>query len=161
LASILGSATVLDRVPAIKQNDRMQSLVETVLEEAKRLDEDIQRLLDATRVTARDGRPQHEPVDVAELVDQSVARKHKQLAMHEVRVDLTGDLPRVLADPALLEQAIGQLLENAAKYSAAGSLIRVTVRREHHEVVVSVRDQGTGLTQSEINRIGRRSFRGP
>src|SRR5262245_20115242 len=161
LASILGSATVLDRVPAIKQNDRMQSLVETVLEEAKRLDEDIQRLLDATRVTASDVRPQHKPIDVADLVNQSVARKYKQLAMHEVRVDISTGLPHVLADPALLEQAIGQLLENAAKYSAAGSLIRVTAQREHHEVVVSVCDQGGGLTQSEIMRIGQQSFRSP
>jgi K+-sensing histidine kinase KdpD len=160
LASILGSATVLDRVPAIKQNDRMQSLVETVLEEAKRLDEDIQRLLDATRVAARDRRPQHKPIDVLELVKQSVARKYKQLAMHDVRVEVPPDLPRILADPALVEQAIGQLLENAAKYSAAGSLIKITARREHHEVVVSVRDQGSGLTQTEMTRIGQQSFRG-
>jgi two-component system, OmpR family, sensor histidine kinase KdpD len=160
LASILGSATVLDRVPAIRQNDRMQSLVETVLEEAKRLDEDIQKLLDATRVAARDRRPQHKPIDVLELVNQSVARKHKQLAMHDVRVEVPTDLPRILADSALVEQAIGQLLENAAKYSAAGSLIKITARRDHNEVVVSVRDQGSGLTQAEMMRIGQQSFRG-
>jgi K+-sensing histidine kinase KdpD len=160
LASILGSATVLDRVPAIRQNDRMQSLVETVLEEAKRLDEDIQKLLDATRVAARDRRPQHKPIDVLELVNQSVARKYKQLAMHDVRVEIPTDLPRILADSALVEQAIGQLLENAAKYSAAGSLIKITARRDHNEVVISVRDQGSGLTQTEMMRIGQQSFRG-
>jgi two-component system sensor histidine kinase KdpD len=138
----------------------MQSLVETVLEEAKRLDEDIQKLLDATRVAARDRRPQHKPIDVLELVNQSVARKYKQLAMHDVRVEVPTDLPRILADSALVEQAIGQLLENAAKYSAAGSLIKITARRDHNEVVVSVRDQGSGLTQTEMMRIGQQSFRG-
>jgi two-component system, OmpR family, sensor histidine kinase KdpD len=160
LASILGSASVLDRVPAIRQNEQFQSLVESVLEEAKRLDDDIQKLLDATKIAARNVRPQHDSVDIVKLIDRSVARKRRQLERHDLRIDVARDLPRVLADPLLVEQAVAQLLENAAKYSAAGSVINIDARLEYQNVVISVTDQGSGLTTTEKALVGRRAFRG-
>jgi len=160
LASILGSASVLDRVPAVKANDQMQGLVETVLEEAKRLDTDIQRLLDATRLAAGNVRAEHQQIDTANLINQAVARKRRQLANHDLRIDVPTDLPPVLADPTLIEQAIAQLLENASKYSPAGSPITIAARLDRQEVLVSVRDLGWGLTQAERGQIGQRAFRG-
>ncbi len=160
LASILGSASVLDRVPAIRQNEQIQSLVESVLDEAKRLDGDIQRLLDATKIAAQKVRPQQEAVDAMELIDRAVARKRRQLERHELRIDVAPDLPFVLADPMLVEQAVAQLLDNAAKYSAAGSVISIAARLEHQNVMISVTDRGSGLTTTEKALVGRRAFRG-
>ena len=160
LASILGSASVLDRVPAIRQNEQIQSLVESVLEETKRLDDDIQKLLDATKIAARNIRPQYESVDIVELIDRSVARKRRQLERHDLRIDVAGDLPGVLAEPTLVEQAVAHLLENAAKYSETGSVINIAARLEHQNVVISVTDQGSGLTMTEKALVGRRAFRG-
>jgi two-component system sensor histidine kinase KdpD len=160
IASIVGSASVLDRVPAIRQNGQVQSLVESVLEEAKRLDDDIQKLLDATRIAARNVRPQQQSVDILDVVDRSVGRKRRELDRHDLRINVARDVPRVLADPVLIEQAVAQLLENAAKYSAAGSVISIAARREHQNVVISVTDQGSGLTTTEKALVGRRAFRG-
>jgi two-component system sensor histidine kinase KdpD len=160
LASIVGSASVLDRVPAIRQNGQIQPLVESVLEEAKRLDDDIQKLLDATKIAARNVRPQQECVDILELIDRSVARKRRELDRHNLRVNVAGDLPRVLADPVLVEQAVAQLLDNAAKYSSTGSSITIAARLEHRNVVISVTDEGSGLTVTEKSLVGRRAFRG-
>jgi two-component system sensor histidine kinase KdpD len=160
LASIVGSASVLDRVPAIRQNGQIQPLVESVLEEAKRLDDDIQKLLDATRIAARNVRPQQQCVDILELINRSVVRKRRELDRHDLRVNVARDVPRVLADPVLVEQAVAQLLENAAKYSVAGSLINVGARLDHQNVVISVTDQGSGLTTTEKALVGRRAFRG-
>ncbi len=67
---------------------------------------------------------------------------------------------RVLADPLLVEQAVAQLLENAAKYSSTGSVISVTARLEHQNVVIAVTDEGCGLTTTEKSLVGRRGFRG-
>jgi K+-sensing histidine kinase KdpD len=160
LASIVGSASVLDRVPAIRQNGQIQPLVESVLDEAKRLDGDIQKLLDATKIAARNARPHQELVDTLELIDRSVARKRRELDRHDLRIDVPRDLPRVLADPVLVEQAVAQLLENAAKYSSTGSVIAVTARLEHQNVVIAVTDEGSGLTTTEKSQVGRRAFRG-
>jgi two-component system, OmpR family, sensor histidine kinase KdpD len=60
----------------------------------------------------------------------------------------------------LVEQALGQLLENAAKYSPLGSEIRINSRCEDGCVILSVQDQGVGLTAEEKSQLGRRSFRG-
>jgi two-component system sensor histidine kinase KdpD len=160
LASIVGSASVLDRVPAIRQNGQIQPLVESVLDEARRLDDDIQKLLDATKIAARNVRPQQECVDILELINRSVARKRRELDRHDLRINVARDVPRVLADPVLVEQAVAQLLENAAKYSAAGSAIDIAAQLEHQNVVISVTDQGSGLTTTEKSLIGRRAFRG-
>jgi K+-sensing histidine kinase KdpD len=160
IASIVGSASVLDRVPAIRQNGQVQSLVESVLEEAKRLDDDIQKLLDATRIAARNVRPQQLSVDILDVIDRSVGRKRRELDRHDLRINVARDVPRVLADPVLIEQAVAQLLENAAKYSAAGSVISIAARLEHQNVVISVTDQGSGLTTTEKALVGRRAFRG-
>ncbi|MBV8744370.1 MAG: DUF4118 domain-containing protein [Xanthobacteraceae bacterium] len=160
IASIVGSASVLDRVPAIRQNGQIQPLVESVLDEAKRLDDDIQKLLDATRIAARNARPQQECVDILELIDRSVGRKRRELDRHDLRINVARDVPRVLADPVLVEQAVAQLLENAAKYSVAGSVITIAARLDHQNVVISVTDQGSGLTTTEKSLVGRRAFRG-
>jgi two-component system sensor histidine kinase KdpD len=60
----------------------------------------------------------------------------------------------------LVEQAVAHLLENAAKYSPAGSVITIAARLEHQNVVISVTDRGSGLTPSEKSLVGRRTFRG-
>jgi two-component system sensor histidine kinase KdpD len=160
IASIVGSASVLDRVPAIREDGQVQSLVESVLDEAKRLDDDIQKLLDATRIAARNVRPQQQCVDILDVIDRSVGRKRRELDRHDLRINVARDVPRVLADPVLVEQALAQLLENAAKYSAAGSVISIAARLEHQNVVISVTDQGSGLTTTEKALVGRRAFRG-
>ena len=160
LASIVGSASVLDRVPAIRQNGQIQPLVESVLDEARRLDDDIRKLLDATRIAARNVRPPQECIDILEIIDRSVRRKRRELDRHDLRINVARDVPRVLADPVLVEQAVAQLLENAAKYSGVGSVISIAAKLEHQNVVISVTDQGSGLTTTEKSLVGRRAFRG-
>jgi len=59
-----------------------------------------------------------------------------------------------------MEQALVQILDNAAKYSPLGSTISVTARRERDEIVLAMSDQGTGFTQEEREHVGERFFRG-
>jgi signal transduction histidine kinase len=62
-------------------------------------------------------------------------------------------------DSGLIEEACGQLLENAAKYSPSGSTISISARAEQERVILSVSDQGVGITPDEQQQLGRRSFR--
>jgi two-component system sensor histidine kinase KdpD len=78
-----------------------------------------------------------------------------------VALDLDSNLPIVHVDPAQVEQALVQILDNAAKYSAPGSPIRVTARADDHTVVLAVHDRGAGLTGEEKRQVGDRFFRGP
>jgi two-component system sensor histidine kinase KdpD len=79
---------------------------------------------------------------------------------HKLKVDIESALPLLNIDPVLLEQAVGQIIENAAKYSPVGSDIAVVARAEREHVVLSVADQGAGLTSEETDQLFRRAVRG-
>jgi two-component system, OmpR family, sensor histidine kinase KdpD len=70
------------------------------------------------------------------------------------------DLPLLYADPILLEQALGQIIDNAVKYSQAGSMVTVGARIQGASVVLSVQDEGIGLVGDERTRLWERFFRG-
>jgi K+-sensing histidine kinase KdpD len=160
LTSILGSASVLEQTPAVQENTGIHSLVDAIHDEAKFLDNSIQNLLNATRIAARGVQPRLEWVDPADIVNAAIKQRSQRLAKHRIAPDLGADLPLVKVESALLEQAFGQLLENAAKYSPADSVIKVAAYAEKDGVVLSVRDDGAGLTPEESQQLGHRAFRG-
>jgi two-component system sensor histidine kinase KdpD len=135
-------------------------LVEAITEEVERLDGFTRNLLNATRVSANDVRPHLEYADPRDIVNAAIRRKSRQLQQHEVKIRFADDLPLVNVDSALVEEACGQLLENAAKYSASGSTISISTWSEQGRVIWSVSDQGVGITPDEQRQLGRRSFRG-
>jgi K+-sensing histidine kinase KdpD len=160
LASIIGSTSVLDQIPSVRRSHRVHALVEAVREQANRLDGDIQNLLNAARITGHGIRPHLEWTDPTDIVSAAVRQKSERLAGHRLEHAIGPDLPLVKVSSVLVEQAFGQLLENAAKYAPVGSTIRIAAHVDHDRVVLSVSDQGAGLTSEEKQQIGNRSFRG-
>ena len=159
LAAIRGSASVLDSMPLIRGDDRIHSLVEAISDEVEQLDGFIQNLLNATRVTAGGVSPRLEWADPRDIVDAAIRGRARRLAAHKVEIEFAEDLPLVNVDSGLIEESLGQLLENAAKYSPSGSTISVSTRAEPARVIFSVSDQGVGITPDEQQQLGRRSFR--
>jgi len=160
LASILGSCSVLNQMPAIRNDRRSQALVEAIHDQAGQLDSEICDLLNATRISAKGVRPQLMWTDPTDIVSAALKQKERRLASHWVELDLDRDIPLVRVDSVLVEQALGQLLENAAKYSPTGSEIKISSRCERDHVVLAVKDQGSGLTADEKGQLGKRCFRG-
>ena len=159
LAAIRGSASVLESMPSIRSEDRAHSLVEGITDEVERLDGFIGNLLNATRVNASDVRPHLECADPRDIVNAAIRRRSRQLAAHNLDVRFDDDLPMINVDSALVEEACGQLLDNAAKYSPSGSTISVNTRAAQGRVILSISDQGVGITPDEQQQLGRRSFR--
>jgi two-component system, OmpR family, sensor histidine kinase KdpD len=159
LAAIRGSASVLDSIPVIREDRRIHSLVEAISDEAVQLDDFIQNLLNATRVTAGGVNPRLEWSDPKDIVNAAIRRRARRLAAHNVETEFAEDLPLVNVDSRLIEESCGQLLENAAKYSPSGSTISIRIRAEQGRVILSVSDEGVGITPDEQQQLGRRSFR--
>jgi K+-sensing histidine kinase KdpD len=161
LAAIRGSASVLDSMPEIRKDVQAHALVEAIAGETAELDGFIQNLLNATRVTGGDVSPRLEWADPKDIVNAAVKRRARRLTAHKVETEFAAELPLICVDSGLIEEAVGQLLENAAKYSPSGSTISVRALAEHGQVVLYITDQGVGITPDEQQHLGRRSFRSP
>ena len=161
LSSILGAATILYNAPALAGDARLHELTGVVRDEAERLNNDIQNLLDATTISSQQVRPKLQWVEPVDIVNAAIEHRRRRLAGHPLTLDLDSNLPIVRADPAQVEQALVQILDNAAKYSADGAPIRVAARPQGPAVVLSVHDRGAGLSQEEKAQVGGRFFRGP
>jgi two-component system sensor histidine kinase KdpD len=161
LASILGAAVALVRTPMIAQEPRLTALATIARDEAERLDNDIQNLLDATRISAEAVRPKLEWTELTDVINAAIERKSRQLSTHRLELNVPSDLPLLNVDPILLQQAIEQFLDNAAKYSAPGTTVTIAAVRHDNQVQVTITDHGQGLTSEETSRLGQRFFRGP
>jgi K+-sensing histidine kinase KdpD len=159
LAAIRGSASVLDSMPLIQRDERARLLVEAISDEAAELDDFVRRLLNATRLTAGGISPKLEWSDPKDILNAAIKARARRLASHRVETGFAEDLPLVNVDSGLIAESCGQLLENAAKYSPSGSTISVSARNRHGDVVLSISDQGVGVTPDERLNLGRKSFR--
>ncbi|HEY1365189.1 MAG TPA: DUF4118 domain-containing protein [Xanthobacteraceae bacterium] len=160
LAAILGAATVLSKSAPVVRDERLTSLAAVVRDEADRLNNDIQNLLDATRVSRAQIKPRQEWIEPQDIVNSALERRRRRLSGHTVSLDLDSNLPFVYVDPIMVEQALVQIVDNAAKYSPPGSPITVAAKRNGQDVVLSVHDEGAGLTPEENAQWGQRFFRG-
>jgi K+-sensing histidine kinase KdpD len=160
LAAISGSASVLVSIPGVRENTQARALVEAISDEAAELGGFIQNLLNATRVTAGGVSPHLEWTDPKDIVNAAIKRRARRLTAHRIESEFADDLPLVQVDSGLIEEACGQLLENAAKYSPSGSTISIRAFPDDGHVILSVSDQGVGITPDEQQQLGRRSFRG-
>jgi K+-sensing histidine kinase KdpD len=159
LAAIRGSASVLNSMASVQRDDRARSLVDAISDEVAELDGFIQNLLNATRVTAGGITPHLEWSDPRDIVNAAIKARERRLAAHKLKIEFDEELPLVNVDSGLIEEACGQLLENAAKYSPSGSTISVHAKVRQYDIVVSILDQGAGITPDERPHLGRRSFR--
>jgi two-component system sensor histidine kinase KdpD len=160
LASILGAATVLSAAPALQGEKKLKALVDDVRDEAVRLNNDIQNLLDATRISSDGLKPHIEWAEPADIVNSAIERCRSRLADRRVALDLPGDLPLIHVDSVLVQQALVQIFDNAAKYSQSGSQVSVRARAHNGHMILSVGDQGSGLTAADQTKIWDRFVRG-
>jgi len=112
----------------------------------------VDDLLEVSRITRGTISLRKELIDPAVVVRRSLEANRALLeaAGHRVLLDLPAETVAVDADPARLEQVIANLLNNAAKYTDAGGEVRLAMRREGDEVVISVRDTGVGIEPEKL-----------
>ena len=151
LAVITGAAsTLLDTKGPIDEANR-RDLIQTILEESERLNRQIRNLLDMTRLESGAVKVSKEWLPFEEVVGSALTRMDKRLEKRDVRVSLPADLPLVAFDPVLVELALTNLFENAAKYGSDPIEIGVTPFRS--EIVVDVADRGPGIPAGEEVRV--------
>jgi len=158
LAIITGTATALrDESPALT-GSQLESL-DTIVDEAKRLEKILTNLLAITRVES--GAELHRDwVPVEELVGSALERTEAVLAGRDVQIDLAADIGAEV-DPILTEQLLLNLLENAAKHTPPETPIEIRAFREAGGVAIEISDRGPGLPAGAEDQVFQKFFRGP
>jgi two-component system sensor histidine kinase KdpD len=149
LASITGAAsTLLDSGARLDEGVR-HDLLEALHEEADRLNRLVQNLLEMTRLEAGALVPHTAWHSVEEVVGAALGRFGKALAERPVTTRIPAELPLVPMDDVLIEQVLMNLIDNALKYTPAGSPIEIGAWDAGTEVVVEIADRGPGLPPGE------------
>jgi K+-sensing histidine kinase KdpD len=162
LAIITGTATALRDDTELDAGTRTE-LVESICDEAERLERLVSNLLDMTRLAAGTIALKREWVPMVEVVGSALSRLESRLGDRPIVVDLPVDLPLVSLDPVLFEQAFVNLFENAVKYTPAGSPIEVHARLEGEttrRLVIEIDDRGPGLVPGTEESIFEKFYRG-
>ena len=128
---------------------------EVIRRQANQLSRIVDDLLDMTRISVGKIDLQRRPVDLSPIVEGAVesARVALRARGHELIVRRAPEPIVVEADPARLEQVLGNLLDNAAKYTEPGGRIIVTVAREEDAAVIRVRDTGIGIEPDMLPQV--------
>ncbi len=161
LGVITGAASSLLEDRANVPEATRRTLLESILGESQRMNRLIGNLLDMIRVESgalqvqKEWQPLEEPVGVA------LIRLEDRLRDHPVTVNLPADLPLVPLDEVLIEQVLINLLENAAKYTPAGTPVELSAEALDGLVRVDIADRGPGLEPGEEARIFEKFYRAP
>ena len=153
LAAMIGSADTLkyysEQMPEIDRHE----LLDTIHIEGERLDRYIQNLLDMTRLGHQGLTLSRAWIGVNELITSATERLKRYQPHVSIKTTCAEELPQLYVHPALIEQAIFNVLENAAKFSPDNVPIEVNIQQVESYLQIEIEDQGTGIPENEREQI--------
>lgn len=162
LKTPVGAMVVLaDALADIDDHDAMKRLASRVADEATRLSRIVDDLLELSRIELGDDMPQ-DPIDLVGAIGEAVDRARPLAASRDIRVSVDHGAPagvRLVGDQRQIVSAIGNLVENAVKYSGEASAIEVRTAEAGGVVVIAVTDHGIGIPARDLDRIFERFYR--
>lgn len=159
LASITGAASTLRSQDEKLPVETRHELLDGISEEAERLSRLVRNLLDMTRLQSGiELRLELCPVE--EIVGAALQRMDAQLTGRKITTTLPDTLPPVPVDDVLFGQVVGNLLENAVKYTPVDSEIEILAEAGDDLLTLEIRDRGPGFGEGEEHRIFEKFYRG-
>lgn len=153
LASITAAATSLEDTHATFTDEDRRDLLETIRQEAERLNRLVGNLMDLARIRAGALTPSKAPAPVEDVIEGVLARLQPRLEGRDVRLKIRDDLPDVPIDVVQIDQVLTNLIENTLKFSPLGSEIAISAARWQNAVEVRVSDRGPGIPPGERERV--------
>jgi two-component system sensor histidine kinase KdpD len=161
LSSVIGAASSLLAYESSLGQDDRRLLLQSIVEEAERLDRYIQNLLDMTRLGQGQFEAQRDWEDVRDLVSAASRRLHLVSRGLRIEMIVADDAQLIYAQGDLIEQVFVNLLDNAARYSPANGTIRIKAAKEADEIVIEVSDDGPGIPAADREKVFDPFYRVP
>jgi two-component system sensor histidine kinase KdpD len=159
LASIKASATALLQPDFDWSDEEGRALLQTIDEEADRLNRLVTNLLDLSRIESGQLRPELGWYETSALLTDSLDRCEPLLVNHDVVLDVPAPYRLIDVDFVMISEVLSNLIENAAKYSPPETTITITARPRGMMMEFSVRDEGPGVPSGEEQRIFDKFYR--
>jgi two-component system sensor histidine kinase KdpD len=159
LAAVLGAAGALRDIGSKLSDAEKADLLTTIIDESERLNRFIANLLDMTKLESGAVSPNVGLHDLGEIVGSALRRASRILSHHNVELELAPDLPMLEVDAVLFEQALFNLLDNAAKYAPTETTIRIQSWRTADSVCLCVLDEGSGIPPDDLEHIFDKFYR--
>jgi two-component system sensor histidine kinase KdpD len=131
-----------------------------VVSEGERLNRYIQNLLDMTRLGHGTLKLERDWIGIDDILNSALRRTRELLHDRRLVRSIEPDLPLLYVHPALIEQALVNVIENAAKFSPKDGEIRIAATREDGELLISVSDEGPGIPPDQREKVFNMFFTG-
>lgn len=150
---MIGAASSLRSLDDALSADDRHELLDSVISEGERLNRYIQNLLDMTRLGLGTLKLERDWIGIDDILNSTLRRTRELL--HDCRLvrNIEPGLPLLYVHPALIEQALVNVIENAAKFSPAGGEVRVTAARDEGEILITVSDEGPGIPPDQREKV--------
>ncbi len=159
LVTITGALSSLDEMDAELKPETRKSLIVNAREEADRLNRLVGNLLEMTRIDAGAIHLLREPCELQDLIGSALELFAERAKDRPIRIDIPADLPLIPLDYVLMVHVLSNIIDNALKYSPAGSPIEISAAMEADQVALEVADHGIGIPQEDLTRIFDKFYR--
>lgn len=159
LAAIAGASSTLLQLEPTATGTRRE-LLDTIAEEAVRLNRLLENILQIARLDAGAVAPNKQWHVLEDIIGSALRRTQPLLDRHRVDVRLPSEMTLLFVDGVLMEQVFANLLENAARYTPAGTHVVLSANTQGREFVATVADDGPGLPAGPADVIFDRFYRG-
>ncbi|MCY2952700.1 MAG: sensor histidine kinase KdpD [Planctomycetota bacterium] len=159
LAGITGAASSLTEMGNQLTEEVRGQMLDTISEEARRMERLINNLLDMTRLESGGLHLKKEWHPIEEVIGAALHDLERGLKGRQVKIAVPPDMPLVQLDGVAIEQVLVNLLDNAVEYTPDGTSIEITARRTEQGVAIEVADRGPGLPAGTEARVFEKFFR--
>jgi len=159
LAAIEGSASALLDPVVARDQESVRELAEEIQAGSRRLSRIVKNLLDMTRLESSVVPLRREPADIRDLISTSLRHLDRDLSGHHVSLSIPDHLPLVSMDYLLMEQAVANILHNAAVHTPSGTPIDIAVSTDGTTLVIGIRDHGPGLPAENPDQVLEKFWR--
>jgi K+-sensing histidine kinase KdpD len=159
LATIKGYATALLLDEVTWSETKRKDFLGLIEEACNDMEGMIQDILDSSMIEVDQLEVERSPVRLSDIAREIAAEVQHRSKLHHPVVDFPTDFPVVEADPRWIKQVFRNILDNAVKYSPDGGLIVIKGETRSEDVVVSISDQGIGISPEDLIPLFEKYFR--